>query len=58
MISRYRYTIIMDRCEYDYELECHTLPSVFFKDYEPDTLLFFSSRYAAHEFVCEELENE
>lgn len=50
-VSKYEYNQIMDTCEYDPESEEWTLPSMFFKDLEPDVLLRFSSRYAVHEYV-------
>lgn len=54
-VSEYEYRSIMDQCEYDYERKVWTLPGRCFSDLEPDQMMQFSSRFAAHEFVYAKL---
>lgn len=58
MVSEYVYRAIMSQLQYNYDTKEWGLPSRCFKDFEPDQILYFSSKYEAHKFVYEKLENE
>lgn len=58
MVSQFIYSQVMAQLEFNYETKEWELPGRCLKGFEPDSTLYFSSRYAAHEFIYNELNKE